>query len=116
MFEPNLLAPDVTVRNVVTGEEKNFRRYDLQLGFNAVFAGGGFNEQPSPRFYFYCDEIKGDIARLYLVESFQLGRLLQAEITVETQYANYYVPVSDEMVIKRLWRRLERLKSRQCKV
>jgi len=111
MFEPNLLSPDVVVKNVATGEQKAFRRYDLKLGFNTIFEVGTFYEQPSNQMYYYCDEIKGDIARLYLIESFQLGQLIQAEYTVETQYANYYVPVSDQTTIQRLHLRLERLKA-----
>jgi hypothetical protein len=115
MFEPNLLTRDVTVRNIVTGEEKTFNPYDLKLGFNTTFAEGKFYQQPPNTMYFYCDEIKGNVARLYLVESFQLGGLFQAEIEVETQHANFYIPVSDEAIIRRLRRRLERLKAGQQK-
>jgi hypothetical protein len=64
MFEPNLLSPDVVVKNVATGQQKAFRRYDLKLGFNTTFEVGTFYEQPSNQMYYYCDEIKGDIARL----------------------------------------------------
>jgi hypothetical protein len=113
MFEPDLLSPDVIVRNVATGEEKSFNRYDLKPGFNTNFDVGTFYEQLPHRIYYYCDEINGEVARLYLVESFQLGQLFQAEVTVQTQHANYFIPVSNEETIKRLRLRLERLKASQ---
>jgi hypothetical protein len=110
MFEPNLLSPDVVVKDVATGEEKAFRQHELKLGFDTTLKVGTFYEQPQNLMYYYCDEINGNVARLYLIESFQLGQLIQTEFTVETQQANYFVPVSDEATIQRLRLRLERLK------
>jgi hypothetical protein len=49
------------------------------------------------------------------VESFQLGNLVQALLTVETKYANLYVPVSDKATIQRLQRQLTLLKAGQPK-
>ncbi len=115
MFDPYLLAPGVKVRNVATGEEKTFSHLDLKLGVNNAFAEGQFYEQPQLAMYYFCDSVKDDLAHLYLVESFQLGRLIQAEFTVKIEYANRYVPTSDEAVIQRLQRRLDDLKARQTK-
>jgi hypothetical protein len=115
MFDPYLLVPDVKVRNVATGEEKSFSQHGLALGVNTAFAEGKFYEQPQLAMYYYCDRIKADVASLYLVESFQLGHLVQAELTVKTEYAKLYVPVSDQAVIQRLQRRLDRLKAKQTK-
>lgn len=115
MFDPYLLVPDVKVRNVATGEEKTFSQHGLSLGFNTAFAEGTFYEQPLLATYYYCDHISGHLARLYLVESFQLGNLVQALLTVETKYANLYVPVSDKATIQRLQRRLTLLKAGQPK-
>ncbi|HEV2378378.1 MAG TPA: hypothetical protein VG206_01130, partial [Terriglobia bacterium] len=115
MFDPYLLVPDVRVQNVATGEEQTFSRHSLALGLNTVFARGEFYEQPTLATYYYCDDIAGDLAKLYLVESFQLGRLIQAEFTVKTENAKFYVPVSDKAVIQRLRRRLDRLKVKPAK-
>jgi hypothetical protein len=115
MFDPYLLVPDVKVRNVATGEEKTFSQHGLSLGFNTAFAEGTFYEQPLLATYYYCDHISGHLARLYLVESFQLGNLVQALLTVETKYANLYVPVSDKATIQRLQRQLTLLKAGQPK-
>jgi hypothetical protein len=45
----------------------------------------------------------------YVVESYQLGQLLQAKFTQETKYAGYYVEVTDRDVLSRLQRRLNQL-------
>jgi hypothetical protein len=111
MFDPSLLVRDVIVRDVATGEQKSFKPNGLKLGFKTTFAKGRFYGQPQNNNYYYCDEIEGKIARLYLVESFQMGELVQAEFTVETQHANYYIPVLDEATLKRLHLRLDQLRS-----
>jgi len=110
MFDPYLLVPDLKVRNVATGEEKTFSQDGLKLGFNTTFTASAFYEQPRLAHFYYCDHIEGDIATLYLVESFQLGRLIRAKLAVKTGYANLYVPVSDKATLQRLQRRLAELK------
>lgn len=114
MFDPYLLVPDLKVRNVATGEEKTFSQDGLKLGFNTTFTAGAFYEQPRLAHFYYCDRVEGDIASLYLIESFQLGRLIRAKLTVKTEYANLYVPVSDKTTIQRLQRRLAELKDLQA--
>jgi hypothetical protein len=111
LFEPYLLVPDVKVRNVSTGEEKTFSQHDLALGVNTVFEVDRFYESPQLAMYYYCEDIKGDLATIYLVESCQLGMLFQAKLTMETKYANRYIQVADQTVIQRLQRRLNRMKA-----
>ena len=115
VFDPYLLVPDVKVRNVATGEENTFSQHDLAIGVDTAFIEGKFYEQPPLATYYYCDRIEGDIASLYLLESFQCGILVQAQFTQKTKCAKFYVPVSDPVVIERLQRRLERLKASQGK-
>ena len=110
MFDPYLLVPNVRVRNVATGEEKTFSQDGLKLGFNTAFALGAFYEEPRLANFYYCDHIEDDFATLYLVESFQLGRLIRAKLAVKTEYANLYVPVSNKATLQRLQRRLAELK------
>jgi hypothetical protein len=113
VFDPYLLVPDVKVRNLATDEEKTFSQHGLLLGIDTVFAAGKFYEQPQLATYYYCERIQGNVATVFLVESFQHGRLIQAEFTVETKYATLYVPVTDAGVIERLQRRLSQLRVRQ---
>lgn len=110
MFDPYLPVPDLKVRNVATGEERIFSQDGLKLGFNTEFTAGTFYEQPRLAHFYYCDHVEGDIATLYLVESFQLGRLIRAKLTVKTEYANLYVPVADRATLQRLQRRLAEVK------
>ena len=110
-FDPYLLVPDVKVRNIATGGEKTFSQHSLALGVNNTFVPGRFYEQPQSAMYYFCESIEGDVAHLYLVESFQHGQLIQAELLMKTEHANRYLPISDKAVIQRLQRRLDRLKT-----
>lgn len=110
-FDPSLLAPGVDVQNISTGEALSVSRHGLPLGTAEHFEVGTFYEQPQLPNYYYCDQIAGDIATIYLVESFQLGSLFQAVFTVLTCHAGYYSPVVDPAIIERLRRRLAEIKS-----
>ena len=111
-FDPSLLVADVDLQNLSTGESKKVSRHGLPLGTAATFEVGTFYEQPQLPHYFYCDAIVGDVATIYLVESFQLGSLFQAKLGVKTQHANFYSPVTDSKVLKRLKKRLLDIKAR----
>jgi hypothetical protein len=109
-FDTHLLVPDVQVKNVATGEESRFSRQGLPLGINTEFCADVFYEQPTISAFYYCESVAEDVATMFLVESFQMGNLIQAEFTVKAENARFYIPVSDKPVIQRLQRRLERLK------
>lgn len=111
VIEPYLLLPDVKVRNVATGEERIFSQHGLPLGNNDRFEKGKFYEQPQLANYYCCVDVRGNIADVWLVESFQHGQLIRAKLTMEVKYANHYLPVSDSKTIQRLQRRLEEMKS-----
>jgi hypothetical protein len=115
LFEPALLVPDVKVKKLHTGEETTYSQSDLPLGVDTVFHVGEFYEQPQIGHYFYCDQIVGDVATILLIESYQLGLLLTAELFVKTKDANWYVPVSDKAVIRRLNRRLRQVRDNQAR-
>jgi hypothetical protein len=110
LFEPSLLRPPVSVKDVLTGRERVFQRHDLPLGIGTKFKEGHFYEQ-SPIGFYYCERIDGGLATIILVESFQLGHLMQARLAVEIKNAKHYMPVSDESVLERLRRRLEQFRA-----
>jgi hypothetical protein len=109
MFEPHLLSPKVNVLNVNTGENTVFNLGDLGTYLTNIFEQGKFYEQPAIGSFFYCERISGDLADIYLIESYQLGMLIQAELVIATKHANFYNPVSDgdKGVLRRLQRRLD---------
>ena len=109
-FETHLLVPDVKIKNLATGEESSFGRQGLPLGVNTEFCAGAFYEQPTISAFYYCHSIAGGIATIFLVESFQIGNLIQAKFTAKAENAKFYIPVSEKAVIRRLQRRLNRLK------
>jgi Restriction endonuclease len=112
LFDPALLIPPVNIENLSSGQVQTVSRYGLALGTAVTFEPGCFYEQPQNDCFYYCDQIDGELATLYLVESFQVGGLVQAELTVKTEFASYYSPVTNKDVIERLKRRLARMKSK----
>jgi hypothetical protein len=110
-FDPSLVMPDVNVVNMQTGEKVVFRQGDLALGIDNTFEPGQFYESPGLGFYHYCETVKNGIATVHLVESFQHGQLFQATVTMEAKYGNRYMSVTDEQILKRLRRRLDRMKA-----
>jgi hypothetical protein len=111
MFDPYLLVPPVRVTDLATGVETTFDQHGLAVGINTKFEQGKFYESHSLASFYYCDRIEGATATLYLVESFQSGRLIQAHLQMQVENQRFYVPVSDKAVIQRLDRRLEELKN-----
>lgn len=110
-FDAYLLVPGVKVKNVSTGDENTFRRHDLPLGLNSSFSPDTFYELPTLAAYYYCESVDGEQAMMYLVESFQTGKLFQAQFLLAAESAKFYVPVTDRDVITRLQRRLDRLRT-----
>jgi hypothetical protein len=111
-FDPALLVPDVDFKNILGGESTRVSRHGLALGTAERFEVGTFYEQPQLSHYYYCDQIVGGMATIYLVESFQLGALFQAVYTQETRYASYYTAVREASIVERLKRRLADMKAR----
>ncbi len=107
--DPSVLLPDVNVRNVGTGEERSFKYSDLALGIDTSFIPGKFYEAQGLGYFYFCEEVKDGMAQMCMVESFQLGQLVQARLTMEAKYGKHYIPVTDKSTIERLQRRLKRL-------
>jgi hypothetical protein len=79
------------------------------LNENHTKSRGKFYEQPRFGNFYFCQKIKGNIATIFLVESFQMGELWQVEFTQETQYARFYLLVSDRRTIERLQKRFDKM-------
>ena len=105
MFDPYLLTPDIKVINVLSGEEQTFTQYGLELGCNTVLEVGKFYENPNLAIYYSCEDIQEGVVTWYVIESYQLGQLVQAKFTQEAKYASYYVEVTDRDVLLRLERK-----------
>jgi hypothetical protein len=109
-FDPYLLIPDLRVTNVASGEERIFTQRRLALGFDTVLEQGKFYENPNLAIYYYCEGVQGNTVTWCMVESYQLGQLIQAQFTQDVTYARHYVEVTDRDTLLRLRRRLDRLK------
>jgi hypothetical protein len=100
----------VKVQDVATGKEEIYRQDRLRLGVSNRFVPGQFYENPQLAMHYFCESIQGDLAHLFLIESFQHGQLIQVEFLQETKYSDSYVPVADKATMERLQRRLRVIK------
>lgn len=67
-------------RQRAAGEKTTYGQSSLPLGIGTVFQVGKFYELPQIEFFYHRDRIDGDMVFLSLVESYQLGKLIQAEV------------------------------------
>jgi hypothetical protein len=120
LMKPSLL--DLTIfkdlgvkydyKNVLTEEHTILDAQNLPLGVDTKLEAGKFYSQPGLKFFFYCESTTKTQALMYLVESYQHGQLVTAEITVPIPAAApYYVEITDSTEIERLWKMYERMKS-----
>jgi hypothetical protein len=119
LMKPSLL--DLTIfedlglkydyKNVRTDAHTIVDGQSLPLGVDTELQAGKFYTQPGLKFFFYCTHTSSTQAFLVLVESYQHGSLVTAEITVPLPAANpYYVEVTDQKEIERLYLMYERYK------
>ena len=88
------------------------RLADVPFGFDTTLTPGRFYTDPGLGFNYYCDRISGDLVHLTLVESYQVGNLVQAEFTAKVDKAKGYVEIADKPTINRLEKMLARLRRR----
>ncbi|OWV98152.1 hypothetical protein [Rhizobium sp. R693] len=112
LIEPSVTKETVKYTNVIDGSSIEVPAKSLPVG-DSYFKAGVFYFAYSPLRYFYCDQVSGDDAVMYLVESFQSATLFQAEFIQRNQYSRFYIEVTDKRIISRLQDRLKKMKSPQ---
>jgi hypothetical protein len=115
-LDPSSYVPDIEIVDSATGDIQTISQYFLRKGPGTVFEVGAFYKQYFPDRFFYCESISDGLARLFLVETFQHGKLLQAEMEVRLEYSDRHEKLPENSPdISRLKRRLEKLKSKSSK-
>ncbi len=107
--DPRLLAKAYRITDVISATERTLAAINIPLGIDTTLIPGRFYDDPALEIYYYCEAINGDVATLWIVESFQHGVLWQAQFTQLTMYANQYIEVKDEAILSRLRKRLFKL-------
>lgn len=79
---------------------------EIPLGFDTELQAGEFYESPRLGFFYWLERIDGDRIHWVMLESFQHGNLMQAEIVQQGLAAIRYVKVEDEITRRRFQRRL----------
>jgi hypothetical protein len=104
-LDPFLLQKEGTAyeyKDIIKGTKKIFALKDLEIGFDNIFDVDKFYFDPKTEFSYYCKKVENGVATMYLVESYQHGLAIQAELEMETKYAGHYIEVTDRSEIKRL--------------
>ena len=110
-IDPAILSHTVDVQNIGSGETTSFDFHSLPLGVGTRFVAGKFYEAAGLGFFHFCRSVTNDSAEVWLVESFQHGHLLQAQMILEMKAAEKYIEVTDQSVIERLERRRKRMEA-----
>jgi len=96
--------------DVLNKIEKPFYLENLDLGFDNELEVGKYYYNPKIDFYYYCEKIEKESAQVYIVESFQHGRLIQMHGSIDMKYAKELMVVKDKKVLRRLEKHLIKLK------
>ena len=108
-LDPRLLAKAYRITDVTASTNRTLPAIGIPLGINTTLRPGVFYDNPTFEIYYYCEAISGDLATLWIVESFQYDILWQVQFTQLTKYANQYIEVNDEATLARLRKRLSTL-------
>ena len=100
-------------KNKTTGESHELPSHDLAFGFDTKLEAGKFYFNPELEFFYYCDSIEQEKAKMFLVESYQHGQLFQAVYLQSIEYSKYYVEVTNYDEIERLNKLLQRMKAKE---
>lgn len=110
LMKPTLIDPTIYTdpdlkyeyKNDLTNESTKIDPINLPLGFDTVFKSGTYYTQPGLKFSYLCESVNDANATICLVESYQHGRLIQAEVVVPLSDSIHYVEITDEQEIARL--------------
>jgi len=104
--DPNLFTLPVVYTNVLSGESFKFPLESLPIGEKRV-SPGKFYCGYHPLAYYYCVGIQNDMVTWKVVESFQSGEIVRAQIKQHVKYSCHYLPVTEKKLLNRLQSRLE---------
>ena len=112
-LDPHLLdqlSKKFSYDDVLKKNKRSILLEDLDLGFDTKLESGKYYHNPKLDFYYYCDKVEKETAQVYVVETYQHGRLIQMSGSIDIKYAKELIEVKDKMVLSRLKKRLSKLK------
>jgi len=100
--EPSLSKDIFEMKDAVTGETRLVDTSRIYLGFDTQVEVGKFYVNPNLGFSYYVEKIIGELVTYVLVESYQLGNLMQTTYEQDIQYSDQFVKIIDKVEIERL--------------
>lgn len=107
--DPTLVSGTFEYRDILSGKVTSFPRYTIQLDHDTLFVPGSFYFNPALEYSYYCERIDGDQVRLFLVESYQHGNLVQGVLRARVSVQRHYVEITDPVEVSRLRRVAEKI-------
>ncbi|MEY2501084.1 MAG: hypothetical protein QOI07_1418 [Verrucomicrobiota bacterium] len=95
--------------DVIADRRVTIHALGLRLGINTVLQTGRFYCNPTLGKNYYCERVASGQARMWLLESYASGHLIQVNFLQSTKYQDQYVEVSDEQDLERLRAMLQRV-------
>jgi hypothetical protein len=112
MLDNHILAgmeTHIELRDTEGNLHHTTRLSSIPLGFDTNVRPGRFYEQSAMYHRYYCKKIDGNKITWILLESYQHGRLIQAEYIQDVKYAIHYIEVMDKVILARLRLMLDRM-------
>jgi hypothetical protein len=91
-------------RNVITGEDRRIGEADIWLGIETEIRPGRFYHDPLHSMNYYCEARIGNSLTYVILESYQHGKLFQAEVKQTLTGRVRVVEIEDAREIQRLKR------------
>ncbi len=101
------------MKNEVTGEESTIMALSVHLGFDTKIQKGKFYSNPNLGNSYYIESIKDGIAKIYLLESYSMGNLVQAVYMQSIKYQYQFVLISDLREVSRLSKLYSKMKEKE---
>lgn len=98
----NTLRDELAKRNPSADPSK------IESGFDTALERGKYYYNPNFRFSYYCESVKRSKAIMVLVESYQMGKFIQARAELSTNLSNQFIEITEQGEIDRLAKMYER--------
>jgi hypothetical protein len=106
-LDPSMIPALFSFKNILTGEDRTIGEMDLWLGIDTDIKPGRFYHDPLHSMNSYCVDRIGNDLTYVIVESYQHGKLFQAEVKQTLTGRLRVVEIKDENEIRRLQRMYE---------
>lgn len=108
----NRLHTIYELRDMINNRVASIEALGLRLGIDTVLETGKFYCNPLLGKNYYCERVVAGQARMWLLESYASGHLVQVNFLQSIRYQEHYVEINDVNETCRLQKMLQRVKEK----